>query len=99
MVTGCYLGFYFGVVFFGGPKISAFLKLKLLEKDQFPPRDVTWAHVCSCYMFTWPTLCFYHTSPQVDIYRFCSQNNYESLLFFMGPKLLAIAPGLTNFSQ
>ena len=30
-----YLGFYFRVVFFYGPKISAFLKLKLLGKDQF----------------------------------------------------------------
>ena len=41
--------------FFYGPKISAFLKLKLLGKDQFPPRDVTWAHACSRYLFTWPT--------------------------------------------
>ena len=62
-VTWCYLvpgrclvlpGYSFG--FFGGPKISAFLKLKLLEENQFPPRDVTWAHACSRYLFTWPTL-------------------------------------------
>ena len=26
---------------FSGPKISAFLKLKLWEEHQFPPRDVT----------------------------------------------------------
>ena len=40
-----YLGFYFGVVFsfcfFCGPKISAFLKLKPLVKNQFPPVVVT----------------------------------------------------------
>ena len=30
-----YLGLYFGVVFFCGPKISAFLKLKLWEKINF----------------------------------------------------------------
>ena len=52
-------GFYFGVVFFCGPKISAFLKLKLLEKKQFPPGDVTWAHTCSRHLFTWPTLCLH----------------------------------------
>ena len=35
-VAWCYLGLYFGVVsFFCGPKISAFLKLKLLEKINF----------------------------------------------------------------
>ena len=55
-LPGRYLGFHFGVFFFCGPKISAFLKLKLLEKNQFPPRDVTWAHACSRYLFTWPTL-------------------------------------------
>ena len=55
-VTWRYLRFYFGVVFFCGPKISAFLKLKLWEKNQFPPGDVTWAHACSRYLFTWPTL-------------------------------------------
>jgi hypothetical protein len=34
VLPGRYLGFYFGVVFFFcGPKISAFLKLKLLEKS------------------------------------------------------------------
>ena len=50
-------GFLFWIrLFFGGLKISAFLKLKPLEKDQFPPRDVTWAHACSRYLFTWPTL-------------------------------------------
>ena len=26
------------------------------DKDQFPPRGVTWAHACSRYLFTWPTL-------------------------------------------
>ena len=39
----------------------SFLKLHynfhlLLGKNQFPPRDVTWAHACSRYLFTWPTL-------------------------------------------
>ena len=34
-LPGRYLGFYFGVVFLCGPKISAFLKLKLLEKINF----------------------------------------------------------------
>ena len=59
-VTGCYRvlpGFLFWSIFFCGPKISAFLKLKLLGKNQFPPRDVTWAHACSRCLFTWPTLC------------------------------------------
>jgi len=51
-VTGCYLGFHFEVFSFGGPKISAFLKLKPLGKNQFPPRDVTWAHAYSRYLFT-----------------------------------------------
>ena len=66
-VTWCYLGvtwalpgvtwgFILESFFFYGPKISAFLKLKLLEKIQFPLRDVTWAHACSRYLFTWPTL-------------------------------------------
>ena len=49
-------GVLFWSRFFYGPKISAFLKLKLLEKNQFPLRDVTWAHACSRYLFTWPTL-------------------------------------------
>ena len=30
-----YLGFYFGITIFYGPKISAFLKLKLLGKINF----------------------------------------------------------------
>ena len=32
--------------FLYAPKISAFLKFKLLGKNHFPPRDVTWAHAC-----------------------------------------------------
>ena len=52
---GRYLGFILEC-FFCGPKISAFLKLKLLEKKQFPTGDVPWAHACNRYLFTWPTL-------------------------------------------
>ena len=48
-----YLGFLFWSSFFCGPKMSAFLKLELLDKNQFPPRDVAWAHACSRYLFTW----------------------------------------------
>ena len=56
VLPGHWLGFRFGVGLFCDPKISAFLKLKLVEKNQFPPGDVTWAHACSRYLFTWPTL-------------------------------------------
>ena len=35
VLPGRYLGYYLGVCFFCGPKISAFLKLKLLEKINF----------------------------------------------------------------
>ena len=47
-----YLGFYFGVFFLCGPKISAFLKLKLLEKKSIS----TWRCYLGPRLFTWPTL-------------------------------------------
>ena len=62
-VTWCYLECYLdvtwvvilGSLFFCGPKISAFLNLKLL-KTIISPGNVTWSRVCPCYLVAWPTL-------------------------------------------
>ena len=60
-VTWCYLGVawrYLGFILescFCGPKISAFLKLKLKKKS---PGNVTWSRACPCYLVAWPTLSY-----------------------------------------
>ena len=54
VLPGRYLGCHSGK-FFYGPKISAFLNLKLLKK-KMSPGNVTWSRACPCYLVAWPTL-------------------------------------------
>ena len=61
-------------------------------KDHFPPRDVTWAHACSRYLFTWPTLCLCIVIPLYDIPVISSRGEVEALMILNHYKVPAFGP-------
>ena len=52
-LPGVFISEYF---FCAVPKYPLSSNSNFSTKNQFSPRDVTWAHACSRYLFTWPTL-------------------------------------------
>ena len=67
-VTWRYLGFFFGVV----PKISFFCMVPKHSRSSnsnfWEKRDFPWAHTCSRYLFTWPTLCQRVNMQEANLY-------------------------------